>query len=249
MPGPSSSRFSSSSCAALSQFLGIARRFGSRRPPLPGPREKIVAATGFAPEFFLLFLQAHRFRSQRARLLHQALVGFPAAAELFRVFVGMNEIPDEIEQQFLENFKAVGIMNEIAEQDIILEQQGLVRSAFEKQKAVAKQLVKLRKFLAEKRAPRFRKRVFIQLAHDLVDRHAHLPINAAALGLQLGDSRPHHVRLLAAFEMHAARVNPFFALDDQARKLAANFAEQEFQHGEPIEDIHFDVLRVFRPRQ
>ncbi len=219
------------------------------RPALPRPGEEILAAARFAPEFVLLCLQAHDLGSQRTGLFHQALVGFAAAAEFFGVLVGVNEIADEVEQQFLKYLEAVRVVNEIAEQDVILEKKRLVGPAFQKQKAVAEEFVDFREFLAEEGAARFRQRVFIQLAHDLIDRHSHLAIDAAALALQLRDSRPHHVRLLAALEMDAARVNPLFALDDQAGELAGDLAQQEFQNGEAIEDIHLDVLRVFGARQ
>ena len=53
------------------------------------------------------------------------------------------------------------------------------------------------------------------------------------------------MRLLAALEVHAARVNPLFALDNQAGELAGDLAKQEFQNGEAIEDVDLDVLGVF----
>ena len=100
------------------------------RPALPRPGEQIFAASGFAADFVLLRLQAHDFGSQRARLFHQALVGFAAAAEFFGVLIGVNEITDEVEQQFLEHLKAVRVVDEIPEQDVILEKKRLVGPAF-----------------------------------------------------------------------------------------------------------------------
>ena len=67
IPGASSSRFSSSSADSLSQVVGIAGGFVAGRAALPWPGEEILAAARFAPDFVLLFLQAHHFRDRRER--------------------------------------------------------------------------------------------------------------------------------------------------------------------------------------
>ncbi len=132
IPGASSSRFSSSSAARFLKSSASPVGSWAVGPALPRPGEKILAAARFAPEFVLLRLQAHDLGTQRPGLFHQPFVGFAAAAELFGVLVGVNEIADEIEQQFLEYLEAVRVMDEIPEQHVILEKKRLVGPAFEK---------------------------------------------------------------------------------------------------------------------
>ena len=68
--------------------------------------------------------------------------------------------------------------------------------------------------------------------------------DAAAGRLQFREARLDDVRLLAALKMFAALANPFLALMDEVRELAAEFRGKEFQNGHTEQQIHLDIFVI-----
>src|SRR6185437_592026 len=66
--------------------------------------------------------------------------------------------------------------------------------------------------------------------------------NRFAIRLELCNLRAAHVRLLAMLEMRSTRANFFFALDNKAGKFIADFLREEFQDGQPEEQVILDIF-------
>src|SRR5208283_6250288 len=58
-----------------------------------------------------------------------------------------------------------------------------------------------------------------------------------------------YVRLLKPLENLAALAYVFLAVENHVGKLVDQFAAQEFQDGQPEQDVNFDVLLMLRPVQ
>ena len=180
-----------------------------------------------------------------ARLLEQALVGFAGFAEIVHVVAGEDEIADQIEEQRVKDFEAVGIVDEIGDQDVMLEKEVIVIAVFDEEKAVLEQFVGIVKILAEKRAARFRERAFLDFAPDAAEGFADLAIDVFLVRLHFGDFRAHDVRLFAVLEMFAAGADPVLALDEHAGKLSGNFRGEVLEERELVQDIALDGLLEF----
>jgi len=48
-------------------------------------------------------------------------------------------------------------------------------------------------------------------------------------------------------EVHAARMDPFLALDNKTRKLIRDLGEKKFKNRDSIQQVHFDVLGELGP--
>ncbi len=103
-------------------------------------------------------------------MLDQFSVGFLGAAKLFRVCVRDNEVAKKINQQRVEIFEAVGVLQEIAEQHVMFEEQIIVVSVFDKEKSIGEQLIGVGEIFAKKRAARFREHGFVQFLENVKQR-------------------------------------------------------------------------------
>src|SRR5208282_4112820 len=104
--------------AKLVEFgLRITRR---SRLALEKRRERKVAVASPAGRFFLFFLGAGQLGTKEPRLLEQALVGLARPRKLIIVVARQHIVANEIEKERVEYFEAVGIVHEIAEQNVVL---------------------------------------------------------------------------------------------------------------------------------
>ena len=71
------------------------------------------------------------------------------------------------------------------------------------------------------------------------------PDDVAPGRLQLRQPRLDDVRLLAAFEQLAMLPDPFLAFENQVCKLIARLENQEFQQGQPEQQVLLDVFVIF----
>ena len=116
----------------------------------------------------------------------------------------------------------------------------IVVAALGEKQAILEELVHRAEILAEKRAARFRDRVFLDFAPDAAEGAADLADHVFAVGLELGDLRTQDVGLLAVLEDLAATANVVLALDQDARKLVAGLLADEFHEGEAVKDVGVD---------
>ncbi len=162
--------------------------------------ERSVAITCAGGRVVVLGFDACQLRTQQSRLLQQTLVGVAGLRKLLGAVPGQDVVADEIEKERVERLEAVRIVHEIAEQNVMLEEELIVVAAFDEQETVLQKRISLRNVLAEKSAPRLRDRAFLDFAPDAAQRLADLADHVLAVRLHLGDLRAHHVRLLAVLE-------------------------------------------------
>ena len=167
---------------------------------------------------------------------------FARFAEVVRVVAGQDEIADQVQQERVEDFEAVGIVDEVCYQYVVFEKQVIVVAVFDEEKAVLQQFVGIVKIFAEKGAARLRQRAFFYLAPDTAQGFAHLAIDVFLVRLHFGDFCAHHVRLFAVLEMFAARTDPILAFDEHAGKLSGNFRSEVFDQRELMQYVAFDGL-------
>ena len=154
---------------------------------LEEPRKAFTAIPGAAGEFFLFFFDVRHLGPQQPRLLQQTLVGLASLAEIFRAVPGQDEIPHEIEQQSVEDFKSIGVIHKIPHQHVVLKEKMIVVAAINEKKTILQQLVSLVEIFAEKRPARFRKRALFHIAPNPADRLTDCPVNIFLVCLDFGD--------------------------------------------------------------
>ena len=126
----------------------------------------------------------------------------------------------------------------------MFEEISIVFSAIEENQAVLEQVIEGREFLAEQGFAGFGDDVFLDINPALRDLLADGADDAAPSGLQFGKARLDDVRLLTAFKMFTALANPFLALMNEVRELAAEFRGEEFQNGHAEQQIHLNIFVI-----
>src|SRR5262249_11797875 len=121
--------------------------------------------------------------------------------------------------------------------------------AVQKNDAILHQVVERSEFIPEQRFARLGDDVLFDIDPVLRNLLADRTNHAAPRRLQFGEARFDGVGLLAALEMLAALANPFFAFLNQVGELVRQFRGEKLQNGYPEEQIHFDVLVIFRRGQ
>ena len=129
----------------------------------------------------------------------------------------------------------------------MFEENHLIAAVLDIEQAIFQQIVHRAVIVAEERPARLREHRIIQIAHNLKKRLSHLAINIFAVSLKFRDTGTHDVRLFAMLEVHAARMNPFLALDNKARKLIRDLGEKKFKNRDSIQQVYFNVLGELGP--
>ena len=192
----------------------------------------------------VLFLETGDFSPAGHRGVHEFLMRLRGFTQFPSLVSGQDRFPQEIEQQGVEGFEAVLVLQIISQQNVLLEKEHIVLAALDKGETIVQNVVGRRGFLAEERLPGSRQAVLLDLHHRLKHVLARLAEHIPAVGLQFGQPRLDHVRLLGMVEMLAAAADPLLGFEHEVRKLRADFLRQELQQGDAKQQVNLDILLV-----
>ncbi len=153
-------------------------------------------------------------------------------------------VAQQLLEQRVHSLETVRVARIIAEQHVVFEKIGVVFSTVQKNEAVLEQIVERREFFAKEGFARFGDDVFLDVDPALRHLLADGADDATTGRLQFREARLDDVRLLTAFKMFTALANPFLALMDEVRELAAEFRGEEFQNGHAEQQIHLNIFVI-----